>query len=181
MESGSNQTIHVDATSSINNNNQKENLAGRETNSSTSTGGGGASVATGSLLKSGVPLPKPIVPGSIGGKKVGSKSKNNVELHSNSNNNGSSGDAATNGEHHSQHKKKKGSNTNNGRKGSKKNGEAEAEKAGDGSTSGDIFHDALAPEGTQQKAAKPKKKLPPKPKLVKKMKQPNLKAYFKKK
>merc|ERR1712100_538421 len=107
MESGSNQTIHVDATSSINNNNQKENLAGRETNSSTSTGGGGASVATGSLLKSGVPLPKPIVPGSIGGKKVGSKSKNNVELHSNSNNNGSSGDAATNGEHHSQHKKKK--------------------------------------------------------------------------
>ena len=62
MESGSNQTIHVDATSSINNNNQKENLAGRETNSSTSTGGGGASVATGSLLKSGdLPLPKPIV------------------------------------------------------------------------------------------------------------------------
>ena len=164
MESGSNQTIHVDATSSINNNNQKENLAGRETNSSTSTGGGGASVATGSLLKSGVPLPKPIVPGSIGGKKVGSKSKNNVELHSNNNNNGSSGDAATNGEHHSQHKKKKGSNTNNGRNGSKKNGEAEAEKAGDGSTSGDIFHDALAPEGTQQKAAKPKKKKQPKKK-----------------
>ena len=62
---------------------------------------------TGSLLKSGVPLPKPIAFGSIGGKKVGSKSKNNVELHSNSNNNGSSGDAATNGEHHSQHKKKK--------------------------------------------------------------------------
>ena len=40
------------------------------------------------------------------------------------------------------------------------------------------FDDAF---GEKKRAAKPKKKLPPKPKLVKKMKQPNLKAYFKKK
>ena len=40
------------------------------------------------------------------------------------------------------------------------------------------FDDAF---GEKKGAAKPKKKLAPKPKPVKKMKQPNLKAYFKKK
>ena len=46
---------------------------------------------------------------------------------------------------------------------------ATAERAGDGSTSGDVFHDALAPEEAQQKAAKLKKK-----KQVKKKKEHSL-------
>ena len=103
------------------------------------------------------------------------KSKKNVEQHNNFN--GSSGDAAgtaasdNNGEH-SQSKNKGNNTNNNGRKSSsKKNGEAAAtaERVGDGSTSGDVFHDALAPEEAQQKAAKLKKK-----KQVKKKKEHSL-------
>jgi hypothetical protein len=154
MESGQNQVINVSKTtsSSINGNNQKENFA-------EGSGSGATAANTTGSLKSGVPLPKPNLNPTSTGKKVGSKSKKNVEQHNN--NNGSSGDAAT-----SNNGKKKGNNTINGRKNSKKNGEAAAtsERAGDGSTSGDVFHDALAPEEAQQKAAKSKKKKQPKKK-----------------
>jgi len=146
----------------------------QQTNSASGTHETSSSaIQTTGSLKSGVPLPKPNL--TTGGKKVGLKSKKNVEQHNNFN--GSSGDAAgtaasnNNGEH--SHAKNKGNNTNNnGRKSSsKKNGEAAAtaERAGDGSTSGDVFHDALAPEEAQQKAAKLKKK-----KQVKKKKEHSL-------
>ena len=88
MESGQNQVINVSKTtsSSINSNNQKENFA-------EGSGSGATAANTTGSLKSGVPLPKPNLNPTSTGKKVGSKSKKNVEQHNN--NNGSSGDAAT--------------------------------------------------------------------------------------
>ena len=116
----------------------------QQTNSASGTHETSSSaIQTTGSLKSGVPLPKPNL--TTGGKKVGLKSKKNVEQHNNFN--GSSGDAAgtaasnNNGEH--SHAKNKGNNTNNnGRKSSsKKNGEAAAtaERAGMEARAGTSF------------------------------------------
>ena len=74
----------------------------QQTNSASGTHETSSSaIHTTGSLKSGVPLPKPNL--TTGGKKVGLKSKKNVEQHNNFN--GSSGDAAgtaasnNNGEH----------------------------------------------------------------------------------
>ena len=94
--------------------NQQTNSASGTHETSSST------IQTTGSLKSGVPLPKPNL--TTGGKKVGLKSKKNVEQHNNFN--GSSGDAAgtaasNNGEH-SQSKNKGNNTNNNGRKSSSK-------------------------------------------------------------
>ena len=106
-----------------------------------------------------LPLPKPNLDG---GKKVGLKSKKNVELHNNFRKQRRSswdgGEQLTESIIRTQRTKEIILTTTDEKVVVRRTGEAEAEKAGDGSTSGDIFHDALAPEEAQQKAAKRKRK-----------------------